>query len=664
MIRPNSTIPLYALALLAAQMLTITFEARAARNTPNVTADTVTLSTASDVPNGNVGWFFNGNDTLTISSAGSITLADSTPDIHTRRDAVELEGGHTGAIGNNTVINDGTITTNGPASYGIRSRIGTSGNTITNNNSITTNGLQAHGIAAGSNDTITNTGTITITGRDAHGITFGGNNNSLDNTGDITVSGTSGIGVFIGASTGHTVNNTGSITTSSGNGISGSGESSITTLTNTVNSTKSGDSGLIRGRTHGISIGRIGTLTNNVGARIIGQDGDGVIMSNTGSAVTGTIINHGTIQGRTAGIQYGINTISSLTNSGTIQGGTGAGLAAGAITRLDNQIGGRILSTGNDGISVTGNIGELTNNGDISGDQRGISAASIGTLTNNKTITGTTGNGLDVTGVITKLTNNRGAEISGGLDGVSAASVDLENFDTITGGTATTATANNAAVKLGVGASTVVNVGKITGERGDGIGGIATSVITTLSNTVNSGMTGSGAITGDNNGIRVGSIGRLTNNAGATIEGGTAGAGIKLLGTAAGEVNVTNRGTIKGGTQGMDYLANTITKLENKDTGRIEGGSGEGVKTTGAITELDNDGEISGGTDGVSAASVDLDNSGTIKGGTFETTGATAADNAAVKLTGSGPSKVLNTGNITGTGVTASAALRPLSSPR
>ena len=129
-------------------------------------------------------------------------------------------------------------------------------------------------------------------------------------------------------------------------------------------------------------------------------------------------------------------------------------------------------------------------------------------------------------------------------------------------------------------------------------------------------MEGRGVIKGARNGIRVGSIGRLTNNAGATIEG-TTGAGIKLRGVATGTVNVTNRGTIKGGTQGMDYLANAITKLENTSTGRIEGGSGEGVKTTGAINELDNDGEISGGTDGVSAASVDLDNSGTIQGRDF-----------------------------------------------
>ena len=178
-----------------------------------------------------------------------------------------------------------------------------------------------------------------------------------------------------------------------------------------------------------------------------------------------------------------------------------------------------------------------------------------------------------------------------------------------------TATAENAAVRLSGTGSNITNRGRITAQRGDGIGGTPASSITSLSNQVSSGVTGSGAITGANNGIRVGSIGSLTNNLGARIEG-TTGAGIKLRGVATGAVNVTNRGTIKGATQGMDYLANTITKLENTGTGRIEGGSGDGVKTTGAITELDNDGEISGGTDGVSAASVDLDNSGTIKGGT------------------------------------------------
>ena len=506
------------------------------------------------------------------------------------------------------------------------------------------------------------------------------------------------------------------------------GNNVISRLTNT-------STGLIQGGTGAaLAAGNINRLQNDDGGRITSTDGDGIrstgairtlinngsITSTNASGITSTgagtgnitITNNNTISGGTYGINYGNNkTITRLENSSTglIQGGSNAAVAARDITDLNNRIRGRIISTNNDGIRTTGAIDDLDNKGTISGGLDGVSATSVNTLVNANTgvIRGGTASGatddnaaVKLSGAGSNITNrgriiadrgdgiggtatasinslineaadntvagsgvisgadagvsvgrsiatltNRGT-ISGGRDGVRASSVNaLSNASTgvISSGTADRATAENAAVRLSGTGSNITNRGRITAQRGDGIGGTAASSITSLSNQVSSGVTGSGAITGANNGIRVGSIGSLSNNAGARIEG-TAGAGIKLRGVANGAVNVTNRGTIKGATQGMDYLANTITKLENTGTGRIEGGSGEGVKTTGAITELDNDGEISGGTDGVSAASVGLDNSGTITGGTSATTA--TANNAAVKLSGTG-SNISNRGRIT-----------------
>ena len=646
-------------------------------------------------------------------------------------------------------------------------------NLLNNNSGGTIKSTSSHGISStGAIGELTNSGEISGGGA-GHGISAASITTSLTNNRTIR-GGTTGSGLNVSGEIARLTNNSGAEISGGQNGINAGSLISlinngrITSTTGggiTLNSTASGaatvtNTNTISGATHGmdygnnvisrltntstgliqggtgaaLAAGNINRLQNDDGGRITSTDGDGIrstgairtlinngsITSTNASGITSTgagsgnitITNNNTISGGTYGINYGNNkTITRLENSSTglIQGGSNAAVAARDITDLNNRIRGRIISTDNDGIRTTGAIDDLDNKGTISGGLDGVSATSVNTLINANTglIRGGTastatddnaavklsgagsnitnrgriiadrgdGIGGTATASINSLINeaadntvagsgtisgadagvsvgrsiatltNRGT-ISGGRDGVRASSVNaLSNASTgvISSGTADRATAENAAVRLSGTGSNITNRGRITAQRGDGIGGTTASSITSLSNQVSSGVTGSGAITGANNGIRVGSIGSLSNNAGARIEG-TAGAGIKLRGVANGAVNVTNRGTIKGATQGMDYLANTITKLENTGTGRIEGGSGEGVKTTGAITELDNDGEISGGTDGVSAASVGLDNSGTITGGTSANTA--TANNAAVRLSGTG-SNISNRGRIT-----------------
>ena len=448
----------------------------------------------------------------------------------------------------------------------------------------------------------------------------------LTNSGDIT-GGTSGastatdrhaLKLGLGNST---VVNTGKITSGKGRGISGELTTVITTLSNTVNSSRAG-TGVIKGSTDGIRVGFITSLTNNAGAVIEGEAGAGVALTRTTPIGTATVSNSGRIEGATFGLDYGVHTISQLTNNdgGRILGGTEAAVRAGAITRLDNNAGGRIISTSNDGVRVAGAIGTLNNSDTISGGRHGVNALTVG-LTNSGDITGGTSGALDAT--------------------------------------------DRHALKLGAGNSTVVNTGKITSAKGRGISGELTTVITTLSNTVNPLRAGTGVIEGSTDGIRVGFITSLTNNAGAVIEG-EAGAGVALTRTpAAGTANVTNRGTIQGETYGLDYGTNTISRLRNLGSGLIRGNSragirageitelvndnsarigsrdGTGILSSGAIRSLTNRGIITGGWYGISAVSVGLTNSGSILGGTRSVGG----DQAALRLTGAG-SRITNRGRI------------------
>ena len=698
MTKPIHAMPFCALALLlAARIFTAGFEARAAD---------FTVNSATTVTNGQAGRELNSNDNLTITKDGSITTsADQTDGINSDLNAT-----------NNTIINNGSITTSGGISRGIDVN---NNNAITNNGSITTQADLSDGIYVDDSNTITNNGSITT--QTGNGITVS-DDNTITNTGDITAANPRNGAIYLSGTrpSNNTLSNTGRIITTTGRGISGNRFSFLATLTNRVG-TKA-NSGRIQGSSDGINVGFIGSLTNGPGATIEGTGGDGVKLTRTPSDITGTgkasVTNSGTIQGAAYGLDYGRNTIETLTNNngGLIQGGTQAALAATAIDRLTNKSGGRIVSTSSDGIRTTGATDRLTNSGEISGGRHGISAASVNRLTNNNTgvikggtsgdginstgaitrlensgeisggrhgisagsvdrltnkdrgvIKGTSGDGINSTGAITRLENS--GEISGGRHGISALSLDLTNSGDLTGGTSATGSGDKAGVNLGAGDSAIANTGKITSARGRGISGLATSNITTLENTVNPGVAGSGRIQGSSDGINVGFIGSLTNNAGAVIEG-TGGDGVKLTRapsdtTGTGKASVTNSGTIKGAAYGLDYGQNAISTLTNNSSGLIQGGtqaalaaaaidrltnegkivstSNDGIRSAGAIGELNNRGEISGGRHGISAASVGLTNSGDITGGTSATG---AGDKAGVNL-GAGDSAIVNTGKIT-----------------
>ena len=576
-------LPFCAPALLAAQLFSAAFEVQAACPTIDSSTNTVNVTGNTIGPNGATtgggrisicppdSGQLPSNANLTITAGGSIDISTS------GNSGVKVETGAT----NNTIINNGSITTSTANSDGIQAA---NSGSITNNRTINVTGTGSRGIVAGDGNRIINNDDGRITTTLGRGIEAG-SNNTITNRGDITATNSTDGAIYI-SGTGNSLTNTGNITTTTGRGVGGADgtSSSFTSLTNRGSETRTGSgvtTGQITGSTDGIRVGFIESLRNEAGALIEGEGGAGVAL--TGAArTTATVTNSGTIKGTTYGLDYGVHTIRTLTNNGTglIQGRDEAGVKAAAIGTLTNNAGGRIVSTNNDGVRVADAISTLNNSGTISGGGHGVKAGSIDTLTNSGTgtitATGASGDGVNSTGAIDTL-NNSGT-ISGGRHGVNALTVDLTNSGDITGGARGMANdTNRHALNLGAGDSTILNTGKITSARGRGISGLETTVITTLSNTVNSSRAaGTGVIKGKTDGIRVGFITNLTNNAGALIEG-EGGAGVALTRATDGTATVTNSGTIKGTTFGLDYGAHTIRQLINNGTGLIQGRDEAGV---------------------------------------------------------------------------------------
>ncbi len=361
----------------------------------------------------------------------------------------------------------------------------------------------------------------------------------------------------------------------------------------------------------GISaLGRIITLINKGNGEILG--GAEAITA----ASIGRLENSGKIKGGAEdnGINVAEGAIDNLENSGEISGGAGeAGVDVNIITtKLFNKKGGTI-SGGFAGLIVRNRIGELENNGIISGrdsDGSGIFMSTPDLLPGSNTR-------------IDTLTN-RGA-ITGGDNGIQTTSIGiLTNSGRIAGGNSTARDANNSGLYV-------------------------FNRITTLTNTSTGDISG-GAI-----GISARSIGSLNNSGKIT---GVANAGVRLTGTDA-TVTVTNSGTIQGSTYGLNYSNNAITRLQNTTkTSAIRGGRNEALRTA-SLTTLNNEGTIAS----TSAAAITLTgsttqtatvtNSGTIQG---QTHGLDYGAHVITRLTNSGAIIGTTGAGVTFTGNTTQAA--------
>ncbi|MBV8443987.1 MAG: PEP-CTERM sorting domain-containing protein, partial [Hyphomicrobiales bacterium] len=346
----------------------------------------------------------------------------------------------------------------------------------------------------------------------------------------------------------------------------------------------------------GLTIGTLnneldGTIAGGAGGRVTANfgtgGGGGVGVSNAGTIAT--LTNKGTISGGTGGSGglggaggaggAGVSnagTILTLRNGGAINGGTGGsgglGGAGGAgivnaydatITSLINEATGAISGgggpigpdmglggAGGAGVSNAGTIVTLTNRGTISGGDAGFGIESGGAG----------GGGVVNAGSIATLRNT--GTISGGAGGSGGE---------LTGGAGGAGVSNSGTI------TTLINRGTINGGTGSSGGGPVTR-----------GAAGGASVSN----AAGATIGSLVNASGGTIDGGAAGGG--PLGGGAGGAGVsnsgmimtlTNRGAIGGGNGG----------------GTVENGGpgGAGISNAGAIAALANSGVIEGGAGGM-----------------------------------------------------------------
>lgn len=279
----------------------------------------------------------------------------------------------------------------------------------------------------------------------------------------------------------------------------------------------------------------------------------------------------------------------SVVNSGSITSAGYNGIDVGTPTFIGGNfvvLGGPLTVVNNAGGSITGTTGIGT-----------LSTTSVGTVTNNGTITGTVGNGIGWSGSIA-VTNNVGASITASNGtGIGAAGGSVVNAGTITGG---------SGIDLGSSSTgTVTNSGNITGTSGGGISAGVLTVTNAVGGTVTgatNGITGGTSLNVTNSGTIVGSdalgsgvgasgIVNVINNAGASITGGVA--GIEAVNSTA---IVTNSGSIAAVGHsvagGYGIAAGTVILVNN--AGSTISGSSFGILATAGGSSVYNAGTIIG----------------------------------------------------------------------
>jgi|GEM_PF-1317021 len=347
------------------------------------------------------------------------------------------------------------------------------------------------------------------------------------------------------------------------------------------------NSGRIDGEARGVSIDNDGvsgvtTLTNNAGGIING----GLQMAVYNGNILGTLTNSGTIQGAD-GI-YSLVTTGTIDNQagGWIQGGKAIwidGGTAGAISNAGTVYGGRGLS-----VSAGAGVATVTNSGAFLGvgDFAVFSSGTLGTLVNSGTFSGT--GGIASIAGIDSLSNQAGGKI----EGTSAEGVYVSgSAGTITNAAGATIAGASRGVLVDIASSVgaVTNAGTVSGAGEFALFGSGT--IGTLTN--------SGTFSGTGGIASLGEITSLTNQSGGKIEGKNV-EGVYIASTA-GTVTNAAGATITGATTGVSIASDTtVTSITN--AGTITGASEWGLLSSGTIGTLTNSGTFAGGLGGIASS--------------------------------------------------------------
>ncbi|MDI1286335.1 MAG: autotransporter domain-containing protein [Reyranella sp.] len=299
------------------------------------------------------------------------------------------------------------------------------GNTVNNLGTVSV-GDAAAAVTAANNNTIVNN-SLLFAGAGGTGIQLD-NGGSISNIGGITV-GDGGIGILVGDNV--RISNSGTIRFSECGsiGIFASGSGSSVTNSGSLFGTGCG--------TTGIAVGINGSITNNSLVQL-GDDGFGLV-GDTGS----NIVNTGRIVVGNDGI--GIQSRGNVTNSGTIIVGDGSGLAAGVLALGDNLSvtnSGTIMGgTGVAGVAVAGDNGFLNNSGTITVGDFGVGLTALGNG-NSFTNSGTINVGADGSGILAagnnSIVNNSGTINVGacgtGIDTSGGSGSRISNSGRVIGG--------------------------------------------------------------------------------------------------------------------------------------------------------------------------------------------------------------------------------------
>lgn len=207
----------------------------------------------------------NNDNTLTNGAAGTLTTTGA------YNDGMAANGN------NNTLINNGTITTSGNNSYGMtaawgQSNPGAAGNTITNTGTISTSGNNARAISLlGGSGTVNNSGTLTTSGRDAPTVFLQGNNATLNNSGLIQAKGTASSSGSVDGVVANTL-----------------GSSFNTTINNLAGGQIISNNGIgIRSTNGNITITNAGLIQGGSGTAILSGNGSISLILQTGSQIVG-----------------------------------------------------------------------------------------------------------------------------------------------------------------------------------------------------------------------------------------------------------------------------------------------------------------------------------------------------------------------------------------
>lgn len=389
-----------------------------------------------------------------------------------------------------------------------------------------------------------------------------------------------------------------------------------------------------------------GTISSPASAAILLE---GFQASTTGfttpdTVLTGSITNSGTISGGSAVVMRGSNVNSVDNNAGGMISGTLLGLGIDSV-RTVVDISGSTVGTAEDAglINVTGSI---TNNGTIASTADTATLAALGQpqagalyLSNAATVGGDIVNG--ATGTISA--EGASALVLGASGGQVSVAGDIDNSGDISSASATAVLLNNNSIVTG-------GLNNAAGATIDGAdGGVIVFSATLTGGISNAGTISSlGPNAGGNNAygvdIQNANVGAIDNT--GTITGGF----ILEQSTMTGDFS--NAGTLQSAAAGGSaYVMRGVNSTQGDliNTGSISSSDEAGVlvEQGAVLANIDNSGEITGATaaigvlDGSSSIGTITNNAGgTITGGTF---GAISALNGGVIGT------VINDGTIAGT---------------